>query len=172
VSRGPWRPPAWFEWPAQRIRFERELAACRAEPRRTRPERRHRGGYQLTVTVVPPGLAPRHVTIVFTPTAPVIPRVYADGPTDSPHRYDDGALCMWYPFDPAAARWTRPGGAAALLGQIVAHLVREEWWRRTGEWVGDEAGHGAGHDDDPPGSTPEMTSRPVARTVAGSPPSP
>jgi hypothetical protein len=29
----------------------------------------------------------------------------------------------------------------------VAHLIREEWWRRTGEWPGDEALHG--HGDDP-----------------------
>jgi hypothetical protein len=141
VSRGRWTPPAWFEQPAQRIRFEHDLAAHEARPRRARPDRGHRGGYQVTVTVAPPGVSPRQVAIIFSRAAPEAPIVYADGPTDSPHRYHDGALCMWYPWDPPAARWRRRDGAGALLGQIVAHLVREEWWRRTGEWVGDEVLH-------------------------------
>jgi hypothetical protein len=48
---------------------------------------------------------------------------------------------MWYPWDPESARWTRRDGAAVLLGHITAHLLREEWWRKTGEWVGDEVPH-------------------------------
>jgi hypothetical protein len=50
---------------------------------------------------------------------------------------------MWFPYDPPEQRWTRSDGPAVLLGQIVAHLLREEWWRRTGEWPGEEAPHGA-----------------------------
>lgn len=49
---------------------------------------------------------------------------------------------MWWPFDGRDRRWIRRDGAAALLGHVVAHLVREEWWRRTGTWAGDEAPHG------------------------------
>lgn len=45
----------------------------------------------------------------------------------------DGSLCMWYPGDPAEQRWTRRDGPVALLGHIVAHLLREEWWHLTGE---------------------------------------
>ncbi len=70
-----------------------------------------------------------------------VPSVYADGPAESPHRYADGSLCMWYPWGPERARWTRRDGAAALLGYITAHLLREEWWRKTSEWVGDEVPH-------------------------------
>jgi hypothetical protein len=105
------------------------------------------------VIVVPPGLEPRQVTIIFSRATPEAPVVYADGPTDSPHRYHNGALCMWFPWDPPAARWRRRDGAGALLGQIVAHLVREEWWRRTGEWVGDEVAHS----DREPGQDDQLT---------------
>lgn len=48
---------------------------------------------------------------------------------------------MWFPYDERNARWTRREGARVLLGHIVVHLLREEWWRRTGEWIGDEAPH-------------------------------
>ncbi len=44
--------------------------------------------------------------------------------------------------DPEKVRWTRPDGAAALLGHITAHLLREPWWRIAGEWLGDEVIHG------------------------------
>jgi hypothetical protein len=83
------------------------------------------------------------VTIVFGRGSPEVPRVFVDGPTDSPHRYADGSLCMWFPYDPPEHRWQRRDGPVALLGHIAAHLIREEWWRRTGEWVGDEAPHHA-----------------------------
>jgi len=49
---------------------------------------------------------------------------------------------MWHPADPAGRRWERLDGARVLLGLIAAHLIREEWWQRTGEWPGDEAPHG------------------------------
>lgn len=137
----PWRAPAWFEFPAQRIRFERELAGRGSRPRHARRNRQYSGGYQITVTVSPPGVASREVTIIFSRHSPDEPRVYTDGPTESPHRYGDEALCMWHPFDPPERKWIRRDGAAALLGHIVAHLIREEWWRRTGEWVGPEAPH-------------------------------
>lgn len=71
-----------------------------------------------------------------------MPRVYADGPTESPHRYEDGSLCMWYPRDPLARRWSFGDGLHALLGQIAVHLVKEDIWRRTGEWPGAEVPHG------------------------------
>jgi hypothetical protein len=80
------------------------------------------------------------LTIVFGPRS-VVPTVYTDGAAESPHRYRDGSLCMWYPLDPADLCWTRRDGATALLGHIVAHLIREEWWRSTGEWPGAEAAH-------------------------------
>lgn len=48
---------------------------------------------------------------------------------------------MWYPDDPPELRWARPDPPGELLGLIILHLLREEWWRRTGEWIGDEAPH-------------------------------
>lgn len=69
------------------------------------------------------------------------PVVTADGPTDSPHRYDEHRLCMWLPGDPTEQRWVFEDGLLALLGMASAHLFREAWWRETGEWLGPEAPH-------------------------------
>jgi len=70
------------------------------------------------------------------------PRVFVDGPTDSPHRYSDGSLCMWYPDDPPEQRWVFSDGLLVLLNYIQAHLFREAWWRENDEWLGPEAPHG------------------------------
>lgn len=137
-----WREPAWFTRPALRLRFVADLRATGVTVRQACPPRRYRGGFAVHCTVTPPGVDHRLVTIVFALTSPEVPRVFVDGPAESPHRYAGGELCMWWPFDGPDRRWTRRDGAAALLGHIVAHLVREEWWRRTGEWAGDEAPHG------------------------------
>lgn len=75
------------------------------------------------------------------------PRVTVDGPSSSPHRYDDGdELCMWYPWDPKENRWVFSDGLLHLLVLIQAHLFREAWWRETGgkkngEWLGPEIPH-------------------------------
>ena len=80
------------------------------------------------------------------------PLVYADGPTDSPHRYFVPRrgrihLCMWYPNDPPARRWRPDDGVLALLGHVRAHLIREAYYREDMEasgdasWLGDEAPH-------------------------------
>ena len=67
-----------------------------------------------------------------------------DGPTESPHRYQDGTLCMWYPQDPKERRWTFSDGLLHLIGLIQVHLIREHLWRETGDWPGDEAPHPTG----------------------------
>lgn len=142
MSRPPaWRPPAWHARPASRILFQRQLARCGVPVRAVRPPHRHRGGFALAVHLHVPDLPEQTVTIAFGRHAPDVPHVYSDGPSSSPHRYSDGALCMWHPGDPAEARWTRTDGPTSLLGHIVAHLLREEWWRQTGEWPGQEAAH-------------------------------
>lgn len=142
MSRSPaWRKPAWYARPAARIIFHRQLAACGMPVRVARPPRSHRGGFALAVRLRVTDVPEQTITIAFGPAGCTVPEVYTDGPSESPHRYSDGALCMWYPGDPAEQRWTRRDGPAALLGQVVAHVLREEWWRRTGEWPGDEAGH-------------------------------
>lgn len=105
-----------------------------------RPHPFHRGGFAVAVTVVPHGVPPRRVRISFA-RAGEVPLVNADGPAESKHRYGGGELCMWYPDDPPELRWARPDPPGELLGLIILHLLREEWWRRTGEWIGDEAPH-------------------------------
>lgn len=100
------------------------------------------GGFQVDLTVHPDGIEPRQVSIQFSLGAPDIPHVFVDGPTESPHRYSDNTLCMWYPEDPRDLRWVPSHGSADLIARIAAHLIREAWWRQTGEWIGLEIPHG------------------------------
>ncbi|WP_024936264.1 hypothetical protein [Actinomadura welshii] len=131
----------WHARPADRILFQHRIAACGAFVRRVRAPHRHRGGFALAVRLNVPDLPAQTIVIAFGRAAPDVPHVYTDGPDESPHRYLDNALCMWHPHDPAESRWVRADGPVALLGHIVAHLLREEWWRHTGEWAGAEAAH-------------------------------
>lgn len=150
MTRSPaWTRPAWYAYPVGRLRFLEDLRACGVSASQTRidrADRRHRGGFQAEFDLNIAGLPARHVRVVFAGLG-TVPSVYCDGSTDSPHRYKDGSLCMWYPWDNEAARWTLRDGGGALLGHIAAHLLREEWWRMTGEWIGDEAPHGSNEAD-------------------------
>jgi hypothetical protein len=96
------------------------------------------------------------VSIEFSRRSPQRPRVVVDGPTDSPHRYPDGSLCMWYPNDPPELRWNLSDGAGQLIAGVAAHLIREEWYRRTGEWIGDEVRHGSVDPENDPTSEEEV----------------
>ena len=89
-------------------------------------------GYQVT----------RSVSIKMYSNIDRIPQVKVDGPGDSPHRYDNGELCMWYPKAPKTERWVFSDGLLHLLVIIEAHLFREAWWREKGEWLGPERSHG------------------------------
>ena len=136
------RPPAparWLDTPAGRIRFIHYLRGLDgfAVPHRTGS----RDGFIVYFTLHLNGLPPRRVTIQFRRASPSTPLVLVDGPTESPHRYPDGSLCMWFPEDPSARRWTLRDGSESLVAEIAAHLLREEWYRRTGDWVGPEVGH-------------------------------
>ena len=86
----------------------------------------------------------RSVTIRVFSTANLgkPPEVTVDGLEDSPHRYNKGQLCMWYPWTAKAERWTFHDGLLMLLVMTEAHLFREEWWRETREWLGPERPHG------------------------------
>ncbi len=130
----------WYGRFLDRLRFEgdtrRHVIGLRV------PRRPRHGGVRYRWNVAPPGCERRQVRIDFPLSSPGVPRVYADGPTESPHRYEDGSLCMWYPRDPLERRWSFGDGLHALLGQIAVHLVKENIWRRTGEWPGAEVPHG------------------------------
>jgi hypothetical protein len=90
----------------------------------------------------------RTVTVEFDRRYPSHPSVYADGPTESPHRYAERGrtkLCLWLPGDKAERRWQVSDGLLALFGIAAHHLFKEAWWRENDEeWLGDEAPH----DDD------------------------
>lgn len=137
--RGGWQPPLWFDTPIGRILFLRELADIGTAQQVK--SRTHPGGFSVRLTLNPLGVPSRQVTITFSRGRPMEPQVTVDGPSDSPHRYSDGTLCMWYPEDPREQRWAYADGAGALVANIAAHLIREEWYRTTGEWLGDEVRH-------------------------------
>jgi hypothetical protein len=126
----------WYGRDRDRILFE---GAARRYPglRATTVARRGRI-YRVKIAV--PYYEPRQVEIRFEKTNTRLPRIYADG-ARSPHRYQDGGLCIWHPSDAPENRWVFEDGLLELLGHIGAHLFREAWWLETGEWPGPEAPH-------------------------------
>lgn len=88
-----------------------------------------------------PHYTDRRVQILFRKDSSKFPRVSVDGPADSKHRFSSGELCMWYHKDSAENQWVFEDGLLALLGYVIAHLFREEWFRETGEWLGPEVNH-------------------------------
>ncbi|QNE35885.1 hypothetical protein [Leifsonia shinshuensis] len=130
-----------FDRPAARIGFLH--AFKRNDPFTTafHPPKEYKGAYALRTQITPTGTPARTVEVIFPRGNAEAPRVFVDGPTDSPHRFDDGSLCMWFPQDPAERRWVLSDGAEALLAHIAAHLLREEWFRVTGSWAGEELAH-------------------------------
>ncbi len=102
--------------------------------------------YKLTIDLQ--DYESRNVIIKMKPNCGIAPKVTADGPVSSPHRYenDDGELCMWYPYDPKEQRWVFADGLLHLIVLAEMHLYREAWWRETGgdgngEWLGPEVPH-------------------------------
>ena len=132
-SKGP-----WYGLTVVRLNFERGVKSHFPNLRGGRVK----GGYEYRTTVPVPYYEPRETRIRFNGMANV-PSVFADGPCESPHRYPDDSLCMWYPDDPIERRWVFEDGLVALIGLVMAHLFREAWWRETGEWLGEEVPHGA-----------------------------
>ncbi len=136
------RPPAFFAKPGRRLYWLHQLHAAGLDARIMRTSPHRKGCFVINVAVMVPGMGKVRVSLIFPLDRPEAVAVYAAGPNHSPHRYRDGALCMWFPRDDASRRWTADDGPVNLLGHAIAHLAREEWWRRTGEWVGDEVPHG------------------------------
>lgn len=103
--------------------------------------RRVADGREYVLTAEVPFYEQRKVRILIEGEAGIA-TVQADGPTESPHRYPDGSLCMWYPKDPAALKWVHDDGLLALIVLVQLHLFREAWWREYDEWPGPEIPHG------------------------------
>lgn len=96
--------------------------------------------YGLTLAV--PQFEARLVEIRFAGLQAVpFPQVFTDGPSESPHRFDDDSLCMWFRGDPPQHRWLPSDGLLRLTDHIRLHLIKEAVWRATGEWLGPEVGH-------------------------------
>ena len=141
MSPGPnYHHPPWFQRPVNRLRLIAGLQAVADAVTVVRPSKEREGGFAVRFLLTPAGLGSQQVTVEFGDNSPDSPRIFVSGP-GSPHRYDDSSLCIWYPADPPEHRWQWSDGGSALAGHIAAHLIREEWWRQTGEWVGDEVPH-------------------------------
>ena len=128
----------WYGLTVVRLKFERGVMTQFPNLRAGRVK----SGYEYRTTVPVSDYEPRKIRIRFNGMANV-PWVFADGPRESPHRYDDGSLCMWYPDDRVERRWVFEDGLVALMGLVMAHLFKEAWWRETAEWLGDEVPHEA-----------------------------
>jgi hypothetical protein len=91
------------------------------------------------------GYEARNVVIEIDRRRPAHPRVYVDGPVESPHRHygerGGRVLCLWHPADAASRRWIPEDGLLNLLGMISEHLFKEAWWREHHEWLGEEYPH-------------------------------
>lgn len=134
---------SWVEDIPRRVALESSARLAYPEMTFSRRQRHKRDAvytYELSVEV--PGYEPRCVRIEFPASNPLAPRVFTDGPTDSPHRYGGRRLCIWYPTDGDDQRWIPEDGLLALIGMTTTHLFKEAYWRETGEWLGEEAPHG------------------------------
>ena len=144
---GKWKGPRkryggpWYGNDKRRAIFERGAKQQFPTLRGTTCKSGSKAGHTYKVILDVPHYEQRKVEIFFSKQTPPLAKITADGPTDSPHRYGDGTLCIWYPDDPVLERWVVEDGLLMLLGLIIAHLFREAWWRETGEWLGPEKGH-------------------------------
>ena len=135
------KPQPWYTDIRARLRFEREARA--RYPDLTCAGGRGRGA-RITygITVMIPEYGERRVCIsLINGFEPFGAEIRADGPSDSPHRFADGCLCIWYPSDPDDRKWVGGDGLAELIAHVRIHLFKEAYWRETGEWLGPEAPH-------------------------------
>lgn len=136
------RATSWTEDLRLRGRYERDARDSYPDLRHRRVQRRTGPVHVYTVTLTVPGFDDRRVTVEFDSRMPSSPRIYADGPTDSPHRYGTHRLCVWDPADPPDRRWVSEDGLFVLFAMISEHLFKEGYWRANRNWLGDEAQHG------------------------------
>jgi len=142
MSPAPRKVDLWFDDDRRRSVFELgarhhfDSLVARSTGRRASRAR----AYEVTICV--PDSEAHHVKIEFNAHHLTHPEIRVDGPTESPHRYPDGSLCLWWPNDPEAQRWVVADGLLHLLRLIAVHLLREDWWRDFEEWLGPEVLHG------------------------------
>ncbi|MDQ3668904.1 MAG: hypothetical protein M3377_01260 [Actinomycetota bacterium] len=147
----PPRRPSWEQNYSLRLRFERPAYSAYPSIRCTTTGHRKYARVVYRVLVPVHDYAPRTIEMQFRRTSPepALTRVYADGPTDSPHRYaphhkdplQRPSLCIWYPDDPPEQRWLPRDGLLMLIEMTRVHLFKEAYYRETGEWLGKEVSH-------------------------------
>lgn len=136
----------WFNDYKERLIFEHGVTSCCPGMSTRIFKQRSVMKIEYSVSVnVPHYSLKRKVSIAFSSSKDSFPVIKSDGPTESPHRYQDGSLCVWYPWDRRENRWIFDDGLLHLLALIQIHLFKEEWWRASDppEWLGPEAPHDA-----------------------------
>jgi hypothetical protein len=139
----------WYSNTRMRLRFERGASAAHPSLATSCTGRRTRDTVTYRLTIKVPYYEPRRVRIVLSNgSTPTATSITADGPTDSPHRFKNGSLCVWRDDDPPHLRWVADDGLLALITHVGHHLYFEAYWRETKaagrpEWLGDEAEHTA-----------------------------
>src|SRR5680860_923536 len=110
MSRRP-KLSGWYEDFRARLRFERSAVETFPGLRATRHGTGGDAVVSYGVTVPLGDYESRTLTIEIADLrSPVLVRVLADGPDESPHRYMGGGLCMWHPDAPDSKKWVPPDG--------------------------------------------------------------
>lgn len=133
------------------MRFERSAFLAYPSIRCTTAGHRRYARVVYTLSVPVASYEPRVIALHFRRATrlPDVTRIYADGPTDSPHRYaphpkdprQRSSLCIWYPDHPPELRWMPQDGLLSLIEMTRVHLFKEAYYRETGEWLGPEVPH-------------------------------
>jgi len=139
----------WYYDFRRKLRFEAEARTYVDDLVVRRSGKGRKAVIIYTAAVTIPGFERRKIVIrLLNSIEPRLIGITADGPTESPHRYEPGGdLCMWRPDAADDGRWTSDEGLWALIQYARVHLFREAYWRATGAveagvWAGDEAAHG------------------------------
>jgi len=136
----------WYDDFRYRLHFEAEARRYYPSMYSTRTGKGKTGAIVYTLTITVPEFEQRRVITIKLANRrrPWLRLLTADGPTESPHRYADGHLCMWHPVDGPDLVWQPEDGLIALVQYARVHLFGEEYWRRYGRWPGPEAPHREG----------------------------
>ena len=136
------KPQLWYTDMQARLRFERGARLRHPDLTASATGRGLGATVSYRVTVQVPEYESRRVRVtVRNGVSPYGVEITADGPSDSPHRYSDDALCIWDPRDPDELKWTASDGLDELLTHVAMHLFKEGYWRETREWLGPESPH-------------------------------
>jgi hypothetical protein len=147
----PPRKPTWEQNQPLKLAFEHQARQVYPGLRITHVGRRKYARTVYGVNVPVAEYESRAIEMHFRRIGrePWVTRIYADGPTDSPHRYKPHtkdplrrpSLCIWYPDDSPSLRWVPKDGLLSLIEMTRVHLFKEAYWRETGEWLGEEVPH-------------------------------